>query len=40
MAVGVAFGEFKTRYQHRYGTSRSSAAKDVMLSELTKRRGA
>lgn len=38
MACGVVFGEFKTRYQHRYGTSRSSAAKDVLMGELSKRK--
>jgi hypothetical protein len=37
MAVGVAFGEFKTRYQHRYGTSRSSGAKDAVIGELSRR---
>jgi muramidase (phage lysozyme) len=39
MATGVIVGEFKTRYQHRYGSSRSSGAKDVMIGELSRRKG-
>jgi hypothetical protein len=34
---GVIVGEFKTRYQHRYGSSRSSGAKDVVMAELARR---
>lgn len=37
MAVGIVAGEFKTRYQHRYGSSRSSGAKDVVIGELSRR---
>jgi muramidase (phage lysozyme) len=38
MAAGVVVGEFKTRYQHRYGSSRSSGAKDVVIGELSRKR--
>lgn len=37
MAVGIVAGEFKTRYQHRYGSSRSSGAKDAVITELSRR---
>lgn len=38
--AGLIFGAFKTRIDHRYGSSRSSGAKDVVISELAARRPA
>lgn len=32
--VGTVWAKFGTRYDHRYGSSRSSAAKDVVIEEL------
>ena len=32
--AGIVFGEFKTLYSYRYGTTRSSNAKDVILGQL------
>ena len=34
---GVVVGKFGTRYDHRYGSSRSSGAKDAVISELSRR---
>jgi hypothetical protein len=34
---GVIVGKFGTRYDHRYGSSRSSGAKDVVIGELSRR---
>ena len=36
--VGFVGREFSTRYQHRYGTSSSSSAKDVVIGELSRRK--
>lgn len=36
LAGGIA-GKFSTRYDHRYGSSRGSSAKDVVINELSKR---
>lgn len=36
LAGGIA-SKFSTRYDHRYGSSRSSMTKDVVISELSKR---
>ena len=30
-------GKFQTRYDHRYGSSRSSSSKDVVIAELNRR---
>lgn len=35
--VGSIGGKFQTRYDHRYGSSRSSSAKDVTIAELNRR---
>lgn len=35
--AGIIFGKFGTRYDHRYGSSRGSGAKDVVISELSSR---
>lgn len=35
--VGVVGREFSTRFQHRYGSSRGSGTKDIVISELSKR---
>lgn len=34
---GVIVGKFGTRYDHRYGSSRSSGAKDVTIGQLARR---
>lgn len=36
-AGGTVIAKFGTRYDHRYGSSRSSGAKDVVISELSRR---
>jgi muramidase (phage lysozyme) len=36
--AGAAAAKFATRYDHRYGSSRSSGAKDVVIGELAKRK--
>lgn len=36
--VGAIGGKFQTRYDHRYGSSRSSTAKDVVIGELSRRK--
>lgn len=35
--VGSIGGKFQTRYDHRYGSSRSSSSKDVVIAELNRR---
>lgn len=37
LLVGTVGGKFGTRYDHRYGSSRGSAAKDVITAELARR---
>lgn len=37
--VGAVGGKFQTRYDHRYGSSRSSGAKDVVIETLASRQG-
>lgn len=34
---GLAVGKFGTRYDHRYGSSRSSSGKDIVIGELSRR---
>lgn len=36
--AGMIFGKFGTRYDHRYGSSRGSAAKDVVMGALSGRK--
>ncbi len=36
--AGSIAGKFNTRYDHRYGSSRSSGAKDVVIGELSRRK--
>lgn len=38
MLVGVIAGKFGTRYDHRYGSSRGSSSKDIVISELSKKK--
>ena len=35
--AGVIYGKFGTRYDHRYGSSRASSGKDVVIGELARR---
>lgn len=37
LLIGIVGGKFGTRYDHRYGSSRGSAAKDVITAELARR---
>jgi hypothetical protein len=39
-AVGVVIGKFGTRIDYRYGSSRSSGAKDVVIAQMAKQNSA